>query len=114
MSDWKDERVGELSPRRKSLPVDCYLFPSHWDELQLLRAGLSEIITNQTRIIKNQGDIVADLTKLNAIQAKLATDVASLLADTTSQAAVDAVTDALTATDNQIVAVLPPAPTPAP
>lgn len=113
MSDWKDERVGELSPRRKSLPVDCYIFPEHWGVEQLLRAGLSEIIVNQKRIIKNQGDIVADLSKLKTIQAKLATDVGLLLADTTSQADVDSITDGLTSLDNQIVAVLPP-PTPAP
>lgn len=100
--DWKEERVSELGRRRlRALPADCYLFEESWGTDRILRHGLSEILINQ-RII------MADLTKLQASVASLTTSVDALLADTTSQPAVDAIQASVDALNTAVTAVLPP------
>jgi len=100
--DWQGERVNELGRSRlRPLPVDCHAFPESWGADRIIRHGLSEILENQRLIM-------ADLANLQASVAALGTKVDSLIADTTSQAAVDAIQASADALSAKIGAVLPP------
>jgi hypothetical protein len=79
-------------------------WPDFWDNDKVLRHGMAEILENQ-RII------MADLSSLTAAMTTLQTNVASLIADTTSQSAVDALTAEAVSMNAAITAVLPATPT---
>ena len=92
------------------------VFPEHWTWEEIFEYAFAEILTNQRILLHNQarfqGEIMSKLTDFQAKLVKLQADVTAFVA-ANSGGASDADIDALSASVDQIDALVTPQPAPA-